>query len=202
MIRFSRTVSSVSSVSACGTTPRRARMSGPSSTGSRPRMRSVPPVGGETQPIMRIVELLPAPFGPRKPNASPRWTSKSTPSTAVSSPKSLRRPRAWIIGSAVDAVALMRRAYPRVLGVSGCGVLECFGELGELVLVRELQLDATAADLRVEAREVLERVLHPRRECGIDGRCAYSRLLFRAGPFRALLGGANGQSLLHDLAGE
>ena len=34
-------------------------------------MRSVPAVGGETQPIMRIVELLPAPFGPRKPNASP-----------------------------------------------------------------------------------------------------------------------------------
>ena len=39
--------------------------------GSRPRMRSVPPLTGETQPIIRIVELLPAPFGPRKPNASP-----------------------------------------------------------------------------------------------------------------------------------
>ena len=35
-------------------------------------MRSVPPVGGETQPIMRMVEDLPAPLGPRKPNASPR----------------------------------------------------------------------------------------------------------------------------------
>ena len=27
---------------------------------------------GETQPIMRMVEVFPAPFGPRKPKASPR----------------------------------------------------------------------------------------------------------------------------------
>ena len=33
---------------------------------------SVPFVIGETQPIIRIVEVLPAPFGPRKPNDSPR----------------------------------------------------------------------------------------------------------------------------------
>ena len=31
----------------------------------------MPPLGGETAPIIRIVELLPAPFGPRKPNVSP-----------------------------------------------------------------------------------------------------------------------------------
>ena len=31
----------------------------------------MPAVTGETQPIIRIVEVLPAPFGPRKPNASP-----------------------------------------------------------------------------------------------------------------------------------
>ena len=41
---------------------------------------------GETAPIIRIVELLPAPFGPRKPNVSPRSTAKSIPSTAVKSP--------------------------------------------------------------------------------------------------------------------
>ena len=46
-------------------------------------MRKVPDVIGATQPIIRIVELLPAPFGPRNPNASPRSTSKSMPSTAV-----------------------------------------------------------------------------------------------------------------------
>src|SRR6185436_15225635 len=60
-------------------------------------MRSVPAETGETQPIIRIVELLPAPFGPRKPKASPRLTSRSIPSTATSSPKRLIRPRAWII---------------------------------------------------------------------------------------------------------
>ena len=84
----------MSSVSSCGTTPRRARMAGPCSTGSMPRTRNVPALGGETQPIMRMVEDLPAPFGPRKPNASPRIRSKSIPSTAVKSPKRLVRPRA------------------------------------------------------------------------------------------------------------
>ena len=87
-----------SRVSSCGTTPSRARMRGPSSRGSRPSTRSVPPVTGETQPIMRMVEDLPAPLGPRKPNASPRWTSTSMPSTAVKSPKRFTSPRAWISG--------------------------------------------------------------------------------------------------------
>src|SRR6202042_3775389 len=94
MSRFSRTVSSTSRESSCGTTPSRARITGPSATGSRPKIVSSPAVGGETQPIMRIVEDLPAPFGPRKPKASPRRSSKSTPSTAVKLPNRLVRPRA------------------------------------------------------------------------------------------------------------
>jgi hypothetical protein len=68
-------------------------------------MRSVPLVGGDTQPIIRIVEVLPAPFGPRKPNASPRWTSKSMPSTATSAPKLLTSPRACTSGSCSAAPA-------------------------------------------------------------------------------------------------
>src|SRR5215472_13057369 len=92
MSRFSRTVSSTSRVSSCGTTPRRPRIAGPSLTGFMPRMTSSPLVGGETQPIMRIVEDLPAPFGPRKPNASPRRSSKSMPSTAVNCPNRFVRP--------------------------------------------------------------------------------------------------------------
>ncbi len=54
-------------------------------------MVSVPLVGGETQPIIRIVDDLPAPLGPRKPNASPRRSSKSIPSTAVNLPNRLVR---------------------------------------------------------------------------------------------------------------
>src|SRR5258705_2828329 len=196
MMRFSRTVSSLSSVSDCGTTPRRARICGPSCTGSMSRMRSVPPDGGETQPIMRIVELLPAPFGPRKPNASPRWTSKSMQSTAVSEPNSFRRPRAWMRG----ALALMSRTLStRALALGGCA-LERFGELGELVLVGEWELDATAGDLRIDADELHEGVTHTRRERGIDGRETEPRLLFRARPLRALLGSSHRQALLHDLA--
>src|SRR5688572_23176332 len=97
MSTFSRTVSSKSSVSCCGTTPSRARICGPFAAGSWPRIRSVPSLTGETQPIIRIVELFPAPFGPRKPNASPCLTSRSMPSTATRSPKRLTSPRAWIM---------------------------------------------------------------------------------------------------------
>ena len=45
---------------------------------------------------------LPAPFGPRNPNASPRRTSTSIPLTASKSPNDLRSPRAEIIGAAAS----------------------------------------------------------------------------------------------------
>src|SRR5213080_81502 len=98
MITFSRTVSSKSSVSSCGTTPRWERMAAPSRCGSSPRMLSVPSDGGETHPIIRMVELFPAPFGPRNPKASPLCTSKSIPSTATISSKRFTNPRAWMSG--------------------------------------------------------------------------------------------------------
>ena len=75
-------------------------------------MLSVPPEGGETQPTIRIVEVLPAPFGPRKPNASPFWTSKSTPLTATSSPKRFTNPRAWTSGSSVAAFITLQPTGP------------------------------------------------------------------------------------------
>src|SRR5262245_49804002 len=79
-------------------------MAGPSCAGSIPRIDSSPPLVGETAAIIRIVEDLPAPLGPRKPNASPRWTSMSMPLTASTTPpdrdsKDLRSPRARIIAS-------------------------------------------------------------------------------------------------------
>ena len=49
---------------------------------------------GLTAPIIRIVDVLPAPLGPRNPNDSPRATSKSTASTAVRSPNFFVRERA------------------------------------------------------------------------------------------------------------
>ena len=63
------------------------------SPGRGRRRAASPSVTGDVQPIIRIVDDLPAPFGPRNPNASPRWTSTSMPSTAVKSPKRLTSPR-------------------------------------------------------------------------------------------------------------
>src|SRR5262245_59733402 len=40
---------------------------------------------------MRMVVVLPAPLGPRKPTTSPRSTSKVTPSMAITGPKYLVR---------------------------------------------------------------------------------------------------------------
>ena len=54
----------------------------------------MPAVTGDTQPTIRIVLVLPAPFGPRKPKLSPAATSKSMASTAVNSPNFLVSPRA------------------------------------------------------------------------------------------------------------
>src|SRR4029077_17536607 len=61
-------------------------MGGPRAGRSGAEIVSSPEVTGDTPPIMRIVDVLPAPFGPRKPKASPLATSKSMPSTAVNSP--------------------------------------------------------------------------------------------------------------------
>src|SRR5919106_294941 len=68
-------------------------------TGSIPITVSDPPLGGEVQPIIRMVDVFPAPFGPRKPKASARRTSKSMPSTATRSPNRLLRERALTRGS-------------------------------------------------------------------------------------------------------
>ena len=71
-------------------------MSVPSRAGSKPMIRKAPPVGFDTQPIIRMVDDLPAPLGPKKPKTSPRSTSKSMPSTAVKSPNRLVSPQAAI----------------------------------------------------------------------------------------------------------
>ena len=55
--------------------------------GSIPITVRSPSVTGLAQAIIRIVLVLPAPFGPRNPNASAVRTSKSTAFTAVNPPK-------------------------------------------------------------------------------------------------------------------
>src|SRR5215468_1868608 len=147
MTMFSRTVSSMSRLSSCGTTPRRARISAPFLFGSRPRTRSVPPLGGDTQPIIRIVELFPAPFGPRKPNASPLCTLKSIASTATRSPKRLTSPCAWTSGSCVAAFTTCKLPAVIDAGVAaghpattaaGIGILAAGGNAADAAVAASL----------------------------------------------------------------
>ena len=60
-------MSSRSSESSWGTSPIRARMRGPSLAGSIPSTLSVPPLSGLMHEIIRMVDVLPAPFGPEEP---------------------------------------------------------------------------------------------------------------------------------------
>ena len=53
---------------------------------SWPAITAVPFVGGRKPVSMRIVVVLPAPFGPRKPTTSPFPTENETSSTASTSP--------------------------------------------------------------------------------------------------------------------
>src|SRR4051794_32574330 len=147
MTRLSRTESSVSRVSCCGTTPSRPRIRGPSTAGSSPRIRSSPALTGDTHPTIRIVLVLPAPFGPRKPKLSPVATSKSMPSTAVKSPNFLVSPRAWMSGVGVSSCAMGPRMVPHdpagfrhvgepfrhVPGGVGCGAMSVEGQLEALL---------------------------------------------------------------------
>ena len=52
---------------------------------SKPATLAVPEVGGKTPVIIRMVVVLPAPFGPRNPRISPFSTLKLTSLTALRS---------------------------------------------------------------------------------------------------------------------
>src|SRR5512133_571020 len=84
-------------------------MVGPSSDGSRPRIDSSPEVRCSVAPSMRIVVDLPAPLGPRIPNASPCATWKSMPSTAAKSPYVFVSARARITRSANHRSTVLRQ---------------------------------------------------------------------------------------------
>src|SRR3989475_9054585 len=59
-----------------------------------------PPLGGGKMPArMRMVVVLPAPFGPRKPTISPASTRNEMPRTASTAPKVLVRSRTSIIAA-------------------------------------------------------------------------------------------------------
>src|ERR1017187_2898724 len=67
------------------------------SSTSKPAMVAVPEVGGRKQVRTRIVVVLPAPLGPRKPTIWPFSTSKEMSSTATVRAYRLVRPSTLII---------------------------------------------------------------------------------------------------------
>ncbi len=81
----------------------------------RPSRDIEPALAWVSPSSVRIRVVLPAPFGPRNPNAQPRGTDRSTPSIAARSPKRLVRPRVSIagaddrssLGSAVGGIPLL-----------------------------------------------------------------------------------------------
>src|SRR4051794_22802768 len=73
---------------------------------------------------MSIVVVFPAPFGPRKATISPGSMVRSRPSTAVTDPKRLVRPRREIAGAVpravvTDAVDGAERVMPRASATRG-----------------------------------------------------------------------------------
>src|SRR6185436_14322097 len=58
---------------------------------SAPSNDSLPELGRTNPSRQRIVVVLPAPFGPRKPNTPPSGTLRSRPSTATVRPPRARR---------------------------------------------------------------------------------------------------------------
>ena len=108
--RFSRPVRFSSTEAYCPVTPSSWRMTWGCWRTSTPNSSALPPsIGSRVASIWSIV-VLPAPFGPSTPKTSPRYTSRSMPSTARRSPKVLTSPRAWTAVSAVgeEFVVVMR----------------------------------------------------------------------------------------------
>jgi hypothetical protein len=62
-----------------------------------PSTTAFPDVGASSVPRIRTVVVLPAPFGPRNPNTSPRVTLNDTSATAVRPPNVLVR---WLTSTA------------------------------------------------------------------------------------------------------
>src|SRR4051812_34279331 len=70
-----------------------------SSVTSTPPTRTLPEVGSDSPAMIRMVVVLPAPFGPRKPKISPGRTESERSFTAMNSPYFLVRLRISITGA-------------------------------------------------------------------------------------------------------
>src|SRR2546423_7510017 len=89
---------------------------------SCPATSARPALGRTSVHSMLIVVALPAPLGPRKPNVSPGWTSKSMPRTASTSSKRLTRPCTRIAGPPAPGPSAGGSRSPRALAGPVCEI--------------------------------------------------------------------------------
>src|SRR3990170_1255817 len=108
--RFSATVRSAYTATSCGRYPRR----GSTAVGGRlrPRTFAVPDVGFVSPRRTRMRVVFPAPLGPRRPNVTPRGTSRVRSFRARISPKRLESPRVAIAGPFSSGRFAMAGASP------------------------------------------------------------------------------------------
>src|ERR1043165_3400194 len=94
------------------------RLRGGRSFTTRLPMTISPEVGCSRPAIMRSIVVLPQPEGPRKTTNSPSRISRSMPSTAATSPNSLRSRRAitWPIGSGLRVRLPLREGRLELAG--------------------------------------------------------------------------------------
>src|SRR5438270_12606515 len=156
-----------------GMNPREALAASGSRARSWPLMATRPAVGLRRPATMRMVVVLPAPLGPRKPWISPAGTERLTPSTAVKDPYVLTSPSTSIMPSGGQ-----RPAVGGAIAL-GDGDLE-----GPEVSGRPAHEHGDEAGLDVHGHDVHARVAHR----GQDG-----RLLVQPPAREADVGGVRGE---------
>ena len=120
---------------------------------------------------MRIVVVLPEPFGPSRPNTSPRWISRSSESTATNVPNVLRSFSARTATSSA-AGAVISPGRGRIAHGHRQPGLERRRRIAELHFHAEHQVRALVARQR-HARRELGAIVHRRPPCrGTAGRAA------------------------------
>ncbi len=90
-------------------------------TTEKPLIRASPPCGESSVARIRIVVVLPAPFGPMKPSTWPRSTLNDTSSTARTPSKCRTRPSSCSIGSLMVAPRASRSRDESCRARSSCG---------------------------------------------------------------------------------
>ena len=91
----------------CPARPIRERSAVASATASSPATSTRPASGVISVVSMRTTVVFPAPLGPSRPSTVPAGTSKSTPSTARTSPKRFTRPSTRMAGGLSVVMALI-----------------------------------------------------------------------------------------------